>query len=647
MPFTRKPLSIEQRRTTCSRDCPDACGIVATVEDGIVRRLTGDPDHPVTRGFLCYRTARFPALQDDPQRVRQPLLRKGGELVPVSLDEALDVAAERLLRIRRESGGAAILHYRSGGSLGLLGHVADRFFERFGPCATKIGDICSGAGEAAQEADFGVSESNDLFDLRHSRNILLWGKNPAVSNVHLVPLLKECRARGGRVALIDPVHGASVSLADFHVAPRPGRDPELGLGIARLLLDEGRIPPDAAAACEGFEAFATLVRRREVAEWARIADVDVRVVAELADRLTERPCAILVGWGLQRRSNGAGAVRVLDALSVLSGNLFLPGGGCSFYFRRRAAFDVDAVCAGPAIAPRTVREPLLGADVLAASDPPIRAIWVTAGNPVAMLPDAATVARAFERTEFVVVVDPFLTDTARRATLVLPAPTLLEDRDLLGAYGHHWLSASQPVVPPPEGVVHEVELLRLLARRVGLAAEMDFGIDEYERLLTGRLRRAGVTPQVLRERAVRNPFQGELAFPDGRVPTPSGKVRLITALPSAPEEDPDYPLWLFSNSTRASQSSQWAPPGPGERIWVAVHPDAALGRRAGDVVVVESRVGRLEAELRLDPNLRRDVAVMPKGGHYDRGQCANVLVEARPTDDGLGAAYLDCRVRLA
>src|SRR6185436_21110096 len=164
-------------RTACNRDCPDACGIVATVEDGRITRLQGDPDHPVTRGFLCYRTSHFLPTQYSPDRITTPLLRTNGAFHPIGWDEALDLAAERLTTIRRESGPAAIFHYRSGGSLGLLKSLTDLFFERFGPVTVKRGDICSGAGDSAQTTDFGDEDSSDLFDLHNARQIILWGKN--------------------------------------------------------------------------------------------------------------------------------------------------------------------------------------------------------------------------------------------------------------------------------------------------------------------------------------------------------------------------------------------------------------------------------------------------------------------------------------
>ena len=640
-------MATSVRRSTCNRDCPDACGLLAEVEDGKVVALRGDPGHPVTRGFLCFRTSRYPELQDAPQRLRRPLLRVDGALVEVGFEHALDVAAERLSTIRSESGPAAIFHYRSGGSLGLLKTVADRFFEQLGPCTVKIGDICNGAGEAAQVLDFGVSESNDLLDLLEARHVILWGKNPTISSVHLVPILREARARGARITLIDPVAHRTRGLADEVLQPRPGGDLALAFGIAAELLDRGAIDPAVAERCHGFEAFSGLARRRSVTAWAALADVPQAALQRVAAQLAEGPTAIQVGWGMQRRRFGGAIVRALDALSAVSGNLYRSGGGCSFYFGRRSAFATDLIATGAAA--RTIREPLFVADVAAAQDPPIRAIWVTAGNPVCMLPDSAAVAAVLERTEFVVVADSFLTDTARRADLVLPVPTLLEDSVLIGSYGHHWLGESRPIVDPPPGVPHEVEIFAALGARLGFGDAMAGDVDDWKRRLLSRVAARGVTLEALREGAQRNPDAKRLLFGDGRVQTPDGRVRLLDDVPDeafADTPDDGWPLWLFSNSSADSQAAQWARE-PGAQLPVRVHPDCAPpGCRDGDVVVVESRLGAMSARLRVDPAQRRDVAIVPKGGHFDRGASANSLIEAQPTDLGLGAAYLDCRVRL-
>ena len=635
----------EVRRTTCNRDCPDACSILATVEDGRVVRIAGDPEHPVTRGFLCYRTSKFLARQYHPERLTTPLLRRGGDLRPIGWDDALDLVAEKMLRIKAESGGAAILNYRSGGSLGILKHVTDAFWARFGPVTVKSGDICSGAGEAAQETDFGVSDSNDVFDLRNSRTIVLWGKNLHVSNVHLLPIVMEARRNGTRVVLVDPVRHRTAEICDLVLQPRPGGDAALALAVGRLLFENGGTDPRAGSYCDHLEEFRALCFSRRVEEYADLADVRVSEIEDLARLYADGPSALLVGWGLQRRSRGSATVRLLDALGAVSGNLGVPGGGVSFYFRRRGAFDTSA--GGNGDAPRRLPEPLLGPAILEASDPAIRMAWISCGNPVAMLPDSHTVARALGTRELTVVVDSFLTDTARCAHLVLPTTTLLEEDDLLGAYGHHWLAESRPVVPAPEGVRSDLEIVRALASRVGLGEAFSLGTDEIKRLLLRRVEGRGASLEDLRRGAVRNPLAPEVLFADRRFPTPSGRVNLITEIDPAPSGGSGrYPLLLTPISTERAQSSQWADEVAGSPLAATVHPDAAPGLADGDRAVVEGELGSMEVVLRLDARQRRDLIVVAKGGWLAEGRCANALTPARETDAGGGACYYETPVRL-
>ena len=645
-------MAAAEFRTVCNRDCPDACGLIATVEDGKLVALAGDPDHPVTKGFLCYRTSRFADLQNGPLRLTAPLVRQNGALEPATWEEALGLVADRLLSIRAESGAAAILHYRSGGSLGLVKHVTDYFFELLGPVTVKRGDICSGAGDAAQEIDFGAEEMHDLFDVGNARNVILWGKNTAVSNVHLQPLLREAKRKGARVLLVDPVRHKSEKLADRTILPRPGRDFDLAMGVAARLFESGRTDPDAPSYCDHFEAFRELARSRPAGAWAAAAGVSADEVEALAAALAGKPCTIQVGWGMGRRMNGAGTVRALDALGAVSGNLGIAGGGVSFSAVRKAPFDLSFLKKNP---PRSLPEPLLGEAILASEDPPIRAVWVTAGNPVAMLPDSAAVARALETRELVVVVDPFLTDTARRATVVLPTTTLVEDDDLMGSYGHHWLGASTPVVPPPPGVLTDLQIVQALAQMIdarmgdearGISSKVRGTAREWKRRLLSRVEAAGVSLEQLERASARHPFAEKVLFGDRKFATPSGRVNLIHSLPPSPPDEPGYPLWLFSNSTEQSQSSQWAMPEP-DLVTATCHPGAANGFSDGDVVRLESAVGTMRVRLRFDAAQRPDVVIVPKGGSYDRGNCANALVRARLTDEGEGAAYQDCRVRFA
>jgi anaerobic selenocysteine-containing dehydrogenase len=642
------PTAPEVVRTACNRDCPDACSMLVTVEQGRATRLAGDPRDPITHGFLCERTAKFLTRQYAPDRFTTPMVRVKGRLVPIAWNEALDLAADRLKRVRAESGPAAILHYRSGGSLGILKVAADFLFEQFGPVTIKRGDICSGAGEEANCRDFGVSESSDLFDLLKSRLVVVWGRNLHTSGPHLLPLLNEAKRRGAIVVGIDPVRTRLAGLSDLFLQPRAGSDAALAFAVARRLFEEGGVDPDAARYCHGFDAFRELAMARTLAERAAEADVPAGELQRFADLYaTLKPSTLLVGWGLARRGNGCATVRALDALALVSGNVGVPGGGVAFTVARRGAFDLSFV-RGVEAAPRTFVEPKLGEEILAAIDPPIRAIWVTAGNPVTMLPDSTTVRRAFEQSSFNVVVETHPTDTTDVAHLVLPCLTLLEDDDVLGSYGNHWLRISTPTIAPAGEARHEIAILRGLAERLGLADRFPAGIDEWMQRVLRRVAAHGITTESLARAPARNPFVPEVLFEGRRFPTPDGKARLLEAAPAAaPRGDRDFPLLLLAGSTPKGQSSQWSEaiePGPPS---VRVHPTAAGGLADGSLAWLESRIGRLRVRVRHDGAVRPELACMDKGGMVRDGRCANLLVRAAATDAGEGAAYYDEPVRLA
>lgn len=626
----------EIHTTACSRDCPDVCTLEVTVEDGRATRLRGAKTDPVTQGFLCERTARFLDRQYSADRLSQPLLRKHGQLVPVSWAEALDTAASKLIEARDHYGPETIFHYKSGGAMGILKSLSNYLFEQFGPVAVKRGDICSGAGEAAQEADFGYCDSSDIFDLYHSRLIVIWGKNVHTSNAHLVPILMEAKKRGAILVGLDPVRSRIANQCELFLQPRPGEDYAVAMALARYLWEHDGIDPEAGDYCNHLEEFRELAFEKSFQEWARQADLEVEALTQLAELYhRHRPSTILIGWGMGRRRNGAATVRALDGLAAISGNLGVPGASASFYFARTSAFDTSFV-KGLEVAPRSFAEARLGPELLAA-DPPVRVAWVTAGNPAAMLPQAGTVKEALEKIDFLVVVDTHPTDTTDCADLVLPTLTLLEDDDILGAYGNHYLRTSRPVLQPPGEARHELWIWQQLAQRLGLGELLEGTPEEWK----NRVLRSQVKLDDMKCGPVLNPYAEKVLFSGRKFPTPSGKVELMTAAArGGPQLEDDYPYTLLAVSTPKAQSSQWSvDPGPVPTVEVASWdgPEEAL---------LESRLGSIRVRVVERPDLRPDVVLMAKGGTHRQGWCANRLIRAEETDEGGGAAYYDEPVRL-
>ena len=634
-------------RTACTRDCPDACQILATVEEGRVTRLRGDPAHPVTRGFLCYRTDHYLERQYSEERLTLPLVRKDGALVPATWDEALDLVAEKLAAALRR-GPESILSVRSGGSLGLVKQVNRHFFELLGPVTHTRGDICSGSGEAAQVADMGVSDASDLGDLENSRAIVLWGKNVAETGVHLLPYLKRARARGVPVVQIDPVHNArTLQVCDRYHAVRPGGDGFLALGVARVLLDEGWIDPAAPGYTDGLDAFAALALRRSAEGWAALADLPVEAARDVGELLgRRRPATLFVGWGLARRLHGSATVRLLDALGAVTGNLGVPGGGVSYYFQRRGGFDTSWVKRPENAGARTLLEPLLGEEILRA-DPPVQVAVVDNANPASQLPESGTVARALASIDFLVVIDAFLTDTAELAHVVLPTTTMLEEHDVVGAYGHAFVQLVQPVVAPPPGVRSDLEIYQALARRLGFGEALAAPAEAWIDRLLAPMGAGGVTREALARGALRKPAAPRVIFEGRRFPTPTGRFQLVTDFPDAPPAlDAGYPLCLMSNASYRTQASQQPRSAQQDPPIVTLHPDAAPGHADGDLATLTSPLASVTVRLHFDARQRRDVVVFAKG-RWGKFGGPNTLVRARATDAGGGAAYYDQGVRIS
>ena len=621
--------------TSCSRDCPDACTLEVVLEGDRAVQLKGGKNDPVTRGFLCERTTRFLERQYSPERFTQPLLRQAGELTPISWEQALDLAAEKLSGAKNEFGGESILHYRSGGAMGILKCLSDYLFENFGPVTLKSGDICSGAGEAAQEADFGICDSSDVFDLYNSKLIVIWGKNVHTSNTHLVPILMEAKRRGAILVGLDPVRSRIASQCELFLQPKPGEDYAVAMGLTRYLFEQGGA--QGTHYCNNVEAFRSLAFEKSLSEWAEQAGLEESDLLALARLYHQhRPSTILIGWGLGRRRNGAATTRALDGLAAVSGNLGVPGGGCSFYFARRSAFDTSFV---EGRAARKFPEARLGPEMLAA-EPKIRVAWVTAGNPVAMLPQAKTVQKAFQEVDFTVVVETHPTDTTDCADLILPTLSLLEDDDILGAYGNHYLRLSKPVLRPPGEARHELWIWQQLAQRLGLGELLAGTPEDWK----ARVLRPEVTLDDFSRGPVLNPYSQKVLFEGHQFPTPSGKVELMSQKPVAgPRTDSEYPYTLLAVATPKAQSSQWSVEPP--RIPTVEVYDC--GRfRPGQECELQSKLGKFRVLVQPQPSLRPGVVLMPKGGMHRFGWCANSLIEAEETDHGGGACYYDEPVRL-
>jgi anaerobic selenocysteine-containing dehydrogenase len=645
-------ITMSTVHTTCTRDCPDTCAVVAQVENGRVVKLAGDPAHPLTQGFLCRKTYQYPQRVYSPRRILHPLKRTEGGWQRIAWDEALDTLAERMTVLKAQYGTLAVLHYQSAGSMGLLKSLNSRFFNLWGGVTETTGSLCSGAGIAGQLQSYGAVRRHAPHDLLNSRTILIWGRNPLVTNIHMLPLLKAARERGATVVVIDPRRSETVKYADLHVPVQPGGDAYLAVGMAQSLLRQGLLDRDfVAAATANFDAFESLLQGIDRQTICARTGLSLEVIDRLAHLYgTQKPASIHLGMGPQRWMAGAEVFQCIDALAALTGNIGVPGSGVNYASRLPGLLDLSWLAEQQATAKRFVLRPRIGQDLLEARDPPLRLAWISGANPVAQALHSDMVGRALAGLDCCVVSDIYMTDTAQYAHLFLPTTTFLEEEDLVVTdWWHSYLGYVRPAIPPCGEARSDLVILQGLADRLGFGDEMAGSPGEWISRLIAPLHGYGITLERLRaEGWVLNPLAEEVPFADRRFFTKSQKFEFLTAWSEAFQPTADYPLYLITGKTNTRLNSQVLDKERDRLPHVWVHPQvlAEAGLYAGEVALVESPYGRMRAHVHADPQQRRDTLFAEQGTWLSAGGTPNQLTGNVISHHGKLGAYNHVSVRL-
>lgn len=665
--------------------------MLVTVQDGRAVAVAGDPDHPVTRGTLCTKVANYHDRTHSPDRLQTPLRRVGpkgsGQFEPITWDQALDEIADRFKGIiDSPDGPEAILPYSYCGTMGLIQSEAmdRRFFHRLG--ASQLDrTICATAGGAGYTATIGNRIGTDTERFNDAKLILLWGTNTITANVHLWPFILEAKKRGAHLIAIDPRRTRTADQCQEHIAPLPGTDAALALGMMNVIFAEGLEDRDYL---EQYTVGADQLRARAVEftadRVAEICGIEADAIVRLARMYaTTRPAVIRINYGLQRHAGGGMAVRTLACLPAVvgawrdtAGGIQLSTGG-TFPMNFQALQLPDLM---PDPRPRTINMSALGRALVETNDPPVRALYVYNSNPAAVAPDQSQVLQGLAREDlFTVVHDLFMTDTADYADVVLPATSQLEHFDLHKAYGHLYLTINEPAIAPLYESKCNTEVFRLLAERMGFTDTCLFDSDEEmarQALDSEHPYLAGITLDELRARGWMRLNVPDVwaPFAEGGFPTASGKCELYSealaaqgfdplptftppreSVRSAPALAQKFPLALISpaahaflNSSFANMSKQLRQEA---RPFVEIHPADAATRAIADgqMVRVFNDRGACELSAVVTERARPGVVVSPSvwWNKLSPGNVnINQLASQELTDLGGGATFYDALVEI-
>ncbi len=645
---------IEYICTTCTRDCPNTCGLTAVVKNGRLLELKGAREHPLTRGRACVKAGLYVDRVYSPERICHPMLRtdrKSGTWQKVSWDQALDEIAERIKTIRREDGPEAILYYQGYGERTALKLLNRYFFNLLGGVTTLRGSLCGGTGQASQNLDLGSRISHDPLDHLNSTAMVLWGRNPVSTNISLVPIIQKIKKKGGTIILVDPYKNRSAKLADRHIAPAPGNDVFLALAAAdRVFTQHAQANDFLENHSAGAEAFRRIVERFDFSELCRLAGVskdDANALAEVF--IHEKPVATLLGWGLHRHAHAHHTIRAIDALAAITGNIGVSGGGVSQGFEEYGPYDQTYW--GDHLNPvrRTLLMPAIGDEILTASDPPIRMIFTTAANPLCMAPDSAKVAHAFQKAEFVVYSGHFMDDTADQAHVFLPATTFLEEQDVMASYGHNYVGPVNRAIAPVGQCRAEFDMFCGLARRFDFADRFIAGIEEWLEKICAPIVGQGCSLKQLKK----GPFRLNapmVPYEDKIFSTGSGKFEFMTDfnLSDLTHNDDNYPYTLLTIAPHRFLCSERTMTEHDPLPMVRIHPEAAARQdlEPNANVYLENRVGRVQVHLIADTDVRPDCLVAERGGWLKAGHGLNRLTREGASMVGNGTPYYDTTVRI-
>ncbi|MEC0184842.1 molybdopterin oxidoreductase family protein [Paenibacillus peoriae] len=673
----------------CPLDCPDTCGLLLHKENGKIVKVTGNPDHPITKGAICNKVRNMTERVYDPDRVLYPLKRVGpkgaGKFERISWEEAVDTITGRFKELIRTDGPESILPYSFYGNMGVLSvdGMDRRFFNALGSSQLDQ-TICSVAGNKGWASVMGFKGGTSPEDTEDADLIIVWGGNVISTNMHQVVLAEKARKKGAKVVVIDVHRNRTAQWADWFIPLYPGTDTALALGIMNVLFEQGLTDDEFLRRYTvGHEELRGHVKAYTPERVARITGVPAADIIRLAEMYGQaRAAYINIGNGLQHHENGGMNVRAVTCLPALTGQWLKHGGGASRSNGAYAKFN-GANLERPDLRrnpdARVINMNRIG-ETLLQKDEPIKALFVYCSNPVVVAPNTKRVTQGFEREDlFTVVHDLFLTDTARYADIVLPAASSFEGTDLYKSYWHHYVQMQRPVIAPLGESKSNYELFSLLGRAMGFD-EAAFTESE-EDMIVGALDNPtnpylnGVTLEALKESPfVKLDMTPKAAYLD-RLTTPSGKIELyseqmkqmgLPAMPTyvpliegydgeqRPLVDERFPLMFISPPNHNFLNSTFANLPKHQRLerepLLQIHPEDAQTRDIvdGDLVTVWNDRGTYELKAKVT-DLMLPGTVISQGLWWKgkgRRQRANALTSDRLSDMGQGATFFSTVVNV-
>lgn len=643
-------------RTVCPLDCWDRCSIIIKVNENNEASIEGDGEHPITRGFLCNKGRQHLHQLNSLDRIRQPLKKVNGEWIAIQWQQAIKEIGDQLISILNNEGPSSIIHLSDAGHCGLLKNIDKAFFNSLGGITKSIGSLCWGAGIEAQRLDFGRVLSHDPSDHLNSNTIVIWGRNPVYTNIHLMPFLQEAKKKGSNLIVIDPIKTATAALSTHFYQIKPESDGHLAMAMAKLIIDKNWVNEAFLRKySKGFTEFKHQLEQYSLAHLLQPTGLSERELYELTELYTKTgPSSIILGYGLQRYPNGGNNIRYIDAVAAITGNIGVAGGGVSYanqYINQwidwQYAYNTPQQ-EGPSFV-----KSKFASYVLQDRRNEIKAIFSTRGNPVLQMPDTNKTLEAFNSIPLKVTIDHFMTDTAKNSDYVLPCTHMFEEEDFLfSSMWHSYFSFSEKVFHPQDEVKSEFEIFKALADYMKLQEfSRKYPSEKFylEKALSPLLRNIGLSLEDLNGKSFK--LKGnDIPWENRIFSTASKKFEFIEPQIDTltKEANKDYPLQLLTLHPKDSLHSQHFRTVDQNLPTVYCNQQMLSNYNiaVGDTVSISSPYGEIKCIIDVDNGAPINIIYIYEGW-WLKAQGINNLTSPGYSDIGNQAIYNHCFCKIS
>lgn len=660
----------------CTLDCADCCKFNVYVKNDDIIKIEGDKEHPYTKGFICKKGLAHLKRLNHSKRIYKPLIKINDKWKEIEFDEAINIMVKKLSYYKIKFGSKSILYYEQYGNGTVLKSIGEKFFNFYGGVSLSKGGPCWSAGIAAQKLDFGDSRSHSLEDMLNSKNIFVWGKNPANTTIHTMQMIKMAKEKGSKIIVIDPIETATAKLADKYIKIKANGDKALALAMAQIIIknklyDEKYIK----LYVNGFEEYKSYILSLNIKDLSKECGVEISTIEELVKLYCQKYSTILLGFGMQKYKNGGMTIRLIDALGAITGQIGFSGGGVNYANKvypkilNTDPYDSEKFSSNRYYHTNEISEFIekcnLGNtyyknDIFINHEDnkgdyelniPIKMAIITKSNLLNQLANINNLKRALSKVEFKVCFDMFITDTVKECDLFIPVTSQLESEDLLfSSMMNPYLVYNEKILEPQEKLMDEYYFFMEVAKRLKMSNYPIVTKKEYLEKVIYPLK--NINSDISLEYLKNNYFtlHKDVAWSDKNFVNESGKFEIINCEEIKKFEANKYKdiskLRLLTNHGRDSLSSQHFMDDDGIAIAYINEKEAKrFNINNNEIIYLKSENGQIKVKINIDKSIGDNI-VMMFVGWWERHGNPNFLTNSGISDIGGQITYNETFVEI-